>query len=45
MKSQEISSSGSPVAPCRRTDGRTDRGTDMKQLTVAFRSFSSADKN
>jgi len=47
-KFHENLSSESPVVPCgrahRRTDGRTDRETDMTELIVAFRSSSNAPK-
>jgi hypothetical protein len=35
-------SSGSRVVPCRRTDGRTDRQTDITKLRVPFRNFPNA---
>jgi len=40
-KFHDNSSSGSPVAPC----GRTDRRTDVTKLTVAFRDFGNAPNN
>ena len=40
----KISSSGSRVVPCGRTE-RQDKRTDMTKLTVAFRSFTNAPKN
>jgi len=33
-----------PVVQCGRTDGRTDRQTDMKQLTVVLRNFAHVSK-
>jgi hypothetical protein len=39
------SSSGSRVIPCERTDGRTDRQTDMTKLRVAFSNFENTPKN
>ena len=35
----------SRVAKCGRTDGQTDRQTDMTKLIVAFRNFAKAPKN
>jgi hypothetical protein len=43
-KFHENPSSGSIVVPCRRTEGRTDRQTDMAKLTVAFRNFANVPK-
>jgi len=38
----ENPSSGSRIFPCGQTDGRTDGGTDMAMLIVAFRNFAKA---
>jgi len=40
IKTHENPSSGSPVVPCRRTDGQTD----MTKLIVVFRNFANAPK-
>ena len=40
----ENPSNGSRVVPCGRTDGWTDRRTDMTKLIVAFRNFTNARK-
>ena len=32
------------VIPCGRTEGQTDRQTDMTKLAVAFRNFANAHK-
>jgi hypothetical protein len=37
IKCHETTSSGRRVVPCRRTDGRTDRQTDVRKLIVASR--------
>jgi len=49
-KSQNIKfhgypSSGSRIVPCGRTDGVTDRRTDMANRVVTFRNFANAPKN
>ena len=36
--------SGSRVVPCGRTDGQTDRQTDMTKLIVTFRNIANAPK-
>jgi len=36
---------GSRIVPCGRTDGRTDRQTDVTKLILAFRNFANAPKN
>jgi hypothetical protein len=51
IKFRETPSSESRVAPCGRTDGRTetdgrtDGQTDMTKITVAFYNFANAPKN
>jgi hypothetical protein len=42
MKFHKNPISGSRVVPCGRTDGRTDRETDMTKLIVASRNFAKA---
>jgi hypothetical protein len=44
IKFNENPSSGSLVVPFRRTDGQTDRQTDMTKQIVAFRNFANAHK-
>ena len=41
----ENPSNGSRFVPCGRTDGRTDRQTDMMKLIVVFRNFANIPKN
>ena len=45
MKFNENIFSGSRVIACGQKDGRKDRQTDMKNLTVAFRSFENVPEN
>jgi hypothetical protein len=45
LKFHENSSSGSRVVPCGRTDGQTDRQTDITKLIGSFRNFANALKN
>ena len=45
IKFHENRSSGSSVAPCKRTDGRTDGQTDMTKLIAAFHNFVKTPKN
>jgi len=40
----KILSEGAEFLPCRRTDGRMDRQTDMTKLLVSFRNFANAPK-
>jgi len=44
IKFHENPSSESRVVPCGRTDGLTERGTDVTNLIVAFRKFANAPK-
>jgi hypothetical protein len=44
IKLHQNPSSGSPVVPRGRTDGRTKRQTDMMKLIVAFRKFAKTAK-
>jgi hypothetical protein len=45
MKFHEHPFSENRAVPCGRTDGRTDRQTDMMQLTAALRNFANVAKN
>jgi hypothetical protein len=44
LKFHDIPSSESPVVPCGRTYGQTERQADMNKLMVAFRKFANAPK-
>jgi hypothetical protein len=44
IRFNEYLSGGIRVVPRGRTDGRTDRQTEMKKLIVAFRNFANAPK-
>jgi len=45
IKFHENPSNGSRVFPFGRTDGQTERQTDMMKLIVDFRNFANAPKN
>jgi hypothetical protein len=45
IKFHENPARGSRVVPCKRTDERTDRQTDITKLTVAFRTFATEPKS